>query len=91
MPQDRHRHEHEDTSPPTFDEASLSYDEASPPIFDEEPPTPRYDEEPPPPIYDEEFGAYDFVEGVLSLEGSDRKSTRLNSSHSGESRMPSSA
>ena len=28
---------------------------------------------------------------VLAAQGPDRKSTRLNSSHSGESRMPSSA
>ena len=36
-----------------------------------------------------------FVPALLALEGfrhiQDRKSTRLNSSHSGESRMPSSA
>ena len=32
-----------------------------------------------------------FVSGLLGLFGLDRKSTRLNSSHSGESRMPSSA
>ena len=31
------------------------------------------------------------VEGVEEEEDVDRKSTRLNSSHSGESRMPSSA
>ena len=29
--------------------------------------------------------------GILDVETEDRKSTRLNSSHSGESRMPSSA
>ena len=31
------------------------------------------------------------VGDVIYLTGTDRKSTRLNSSHSGESRMPSSA
>ena len=31
------------------------------------------------------------VEGINMMDGIDRKSTRLNSSHSGESRMPSSA
>ena len=30
-------------------------------------------------------------EGMVPIESLDRKSTRLNSSHSGESRMPSSA
>ena len=29
--------------------------------------------------------------GLIGRNGTDRKSTRLNSSHSGESRMPSSA
>ena len=33
----------------------------------------------------------DATEGVGDYFGLDRKSTRLNSSHSGESRMPSSA
>ena len=46
------------------------------------------------------FGAYtalavaagdERVRATVSMLGSDRKSTRLNSSHSGESRMPSSA
>ena len=32
-----------------------------------------------------------FNHETASLDGEDRKSTRLNSSHSGESRMPSSA
>ena len=38
------------------------------------------------PVYDKELYAL-----VRVLEVWDRKSTRLNSSHSGESRMPSSA
>ena len=43
-----------------------------------------------PPDEDEEEGPGEVrEEGQMSL--SDRKSTRLNSSHSGESRMPSSA
>ena len=33
----------------------------------------------------------DVLDYVKALPGADRKSTRLNSSHSGESRMPSSA
>ena len=68
---------HEDTSLPTFDDASPSYDESSTPLFNEEPPTPRYDEAPPPPLYDEappihdeDFGANDFVEVVHTFEGS---------------------
>ena len=70
---------HEETSPPTFQDASPNYDEASPPIFDEEPPTPSYDEEQSPPIFDdeasptifdEEFGAYDSLGDVFPLEGS---------------------
>ena len=44
-------------------------------------------------------GVYDEIVGILNAEGKrivefpgiDRKSTRLNSSHSGQSRMPSSA
>ena len=32
-----------------------------------------------------------FILSMICLYGADRKSTRLNSSHSGESRMPSSA
>ena len=38
------------------------------------------------------FDAVDTISASLKIaEGVDRKSTRLNSSHSGESRMPSSA
>ena len=37
-------------------------------------------------------GTIDLKDGYFTMEnGEDRKSTRLNSSHSGESRMPSSA
>ena len=36
-------------------------------------------------------GVGGLVSGAIGGLGSDRKSTRLNSSHSGEARMPSSA
>ena len=39
-----------------------------------------------PYIYTERNGIY-----IIDLQKTDRKSTRLNSSHSGQSRMPSSA
>ena len=38
-----------------------------------------------------EYGASYLVSEMISSKGLDRKSTRLNSSHSGQSRMPSSA
>ena len=43
--------------------------------------------------YDEEAkkSDYELFEGLTAMGVLDRKSTRLNSSHSGESRMPSSA
>ena len=45
-----------------------------------------------PERYDNFFCAtYDFLANRYGEENVDRKSTRLNSSHSGESRMPSSA
>ena len=40
------------------------------------------------PIWHE---TYDCINGVASTDYIDRKSTRLNSSHANESRMPSSA
>ena len=44
------------------------------------------------PYQTENFPVYEEKEGGPSWQAmSDRKSTRLNSSHSGESRMPSSA
>ena len=41
--------------------------------------------------FNPEFGFDDAAAVVPYLQALDRKSTRLNSSHSGESRMPSSA
>ena len=48
-------------------------------------------EEAPPPIETEDEVVIDMRARQSTLEPQDRKSTRLNSSHSGESRMPSSA
>ena len=64
--------------PPIYDVYNDDYDVFSPSTIEDI----VYVDYSMPPIYD------DYNDGCDSL---DRKSTRLNSSHSGESRMPSSA